>query len=268
MEEGTMKTERRKKAVFFHTHEGPTLEWAKATEEEKTLSHAPMKPIKFTAHSLQWLFSFYGPARPLRKPSKERTMRGDWVRRYWLFEGGSIISTPHQLELWLEIPRHSNPKRALKLIHTRAKELIKNFMNYQRILLVPIRSEHPADLHRAHYVIESKKESDGLTPQVGKPGTEKIGLVKDKTPGDRCEFQGPDSAEGAQGLDWLTLRGPAVIRKLELGQKELAASILKLEAQSVANIEAQALITSALAKLIMKEAAKPPEAPNHEQIHS
>jgi hypothetical protein len=191
---------------------------------EKHLEERDTLPFMVSGHSVQFKYALYKGIRPARKPDKTIHMN-NWDRLFWKFEGASIICNRHSLELWLDVGQRSTFKEVSDYAIEREKEIIADFAEWQRFF--PILIKHPNSLNssRLHVVLHDKRLVPILAPEVDKPTSKKVGLVVDKTPGDAPEFQGPDSVEAGEGVDWLFLRAPHVLKAQNEALKNLTENL-------------------------------------------
>lgn len=206
------------KIMFSDTHEPHGIKKNNSSEEsQNTNPHAPMritrvKPLRYSAHSLQWKYRLIG--KPQRTPDKIVQMK-NWKRRFWKLKGVKLIANLHTLEAWVKTGKHTNPEKAINTAWLKVHKTLIYFLDWQRIAIEPIKTNAPANLSRAHMVLETKELNPYLRPQEGQPGTERVGLVFDKSHKNKPEFIGQQAAEGMIGADWVFLRLPAEWEELK-----------------------------------------------------
>jgi hypothetical protein len=149
----------------------------------------------------------------------------NWKRLFWRFKGATLISNPHCLELWLDVGKRKNFKEVLAYAIEKEKEIIGEFSEWQHIFPINLHSGNPGNTHRLHGVLHEPALNKFLDPEIGKPSSSLTGLVRDKTPGNVPELQGPYSAEGMEGVDWLFLRAPHVIKAQNEALKSLVSEV-------------------------------------------
>jgi hypothetical protein len=187
---------------------------SKNTAQHVPMLATPKKPLIASAHSLQWLFEIDGEI--MIKADNYAQMRG-WTRRFWYsFEGCRIVANVKTLEVWVRKGKQRNPKRMLSMAWSKADMARRRFSEKARVGLIPVQSAHPLDISRGHFVVHNR-ELKAFLNQFGrelaeymegagfKRGSERIGLIHDKSHGNQPEMIGRESAEGCLGLDWLLL---------------------------------------------------------------
>lgn len=176
-------------------------------------ARAEAKPrLKFKAHSLKWSYKITGPHRPQRGRFKRVQMR-NWERRIWPnFNGAAIVANLHTLEIWLTSRSYSSPERMYASAAMRADFIRRQFSKFQEIALELIAAPHPEGMERAHLVIDEKKHGPHFKHfkgQFDRPDSSRVGLTTDKSDAGLVELNGPMSAEGGLGIDWLALIYPS-----------------------------------------------------------
>jgi len=211
------------KSDKFHTHGDNDEAQNSSYDVEKKQENAEIplphgittiNGLHISVHRLKWCFKMEGI--PQRSPTKEVKMRSNWVRRYWNgYKKVNIVANRHVLEVWVKVGKRKSAKIALSEAWNKVDLARREFSQWQKIALTPVKTTHPLDLERGHFVLEDKKLEKYLKNEAGKPTSGKIGLIFDKSHANKHEFTGEYSAEGAVGADYIFLHLPTEFRGLK-----------------------------------------------------
>jgi len=181
-----------------------------------------------TGHHIKWSYKLIGTP----KLKGKKVYMKNWVKRiYYPSNSITIVANPNTLEVWIKKAKpisKKHTKRTIRMLYTawdKADRAARAFAKRAHVSLEPILSKHPADLHSAHMVVETKKLNKYLKPQAGIKTSEKVGLMFDKSHRNKPEFAGEYSSEGAIGLDWLFLKYPFEFRGMRAEVLEFNQSL-------------------------------------------
>ena len=195
------------------------------TQNDSDLSRGSDTPtkIRISGHRLRWIWRAKGSTS--RKPDRTVRMKG-WTKFIYRWgEGATIVLNPRTMEIWMRSKPYKNPTRMIYANWGKADRIAREWSAWAQVPIEPIKTDHPADLDKAHMVIETDKLNPILKPEVGKPTSARVGLVFDKSHKDRPELTGRESAEGAIGLDWLLLDFAKEFRQSQLWMREYNENI-------------------------------------------
>ena len=198
-------------------------------------------PVLISGHRLKWAWDIL-EGTPQRGAFKAVKMR-NWEKRIWkrtpgiLDKNTVIVCNPRTLEVW----RKSRPlKNADSLIGKNALEACRAawlFSKWQGLVIRLRKSAHPDDLQAGHFVLETKRLNPVLEPQAGLPSSKRLGLLFDYSHGRKPEFTGAESAEGANGADYLFLDFPPAFRKMQAEIEELRRLVCQARDESAATAQ-------------------------------
>lgn len=214
--------------------------------------------LHVSAHKLLWSFKMEGI--PQRSPTKEVKMRSNWTKRIWKnYKGVNIVANRRTLEVWVAVGKQNGAEKTISEAWNRADLARRAFSNWQKIALTPINTAHPLDLERGHFVLEDKKLEKYLKNEAGKPTSQKIGLVFDKSHANKPEFTGQESAEGAIGADYLFTQYPKEFRGVKAKIERVEAEIHSIKQDTAAfqeNLKAQLGLMEGENRILAESSAK------------
>jgi hypothetical protein len=181
---------------------------------DKLTSTSVITSSRISAHSIKWIWEYEGKTN--RRPDRRARMRG-WNKDIYYWGGATIVLNPKRMEVYMRSRPYKDTEKMIYYNWDRADVIAREFSRHAQIAIRPIPSEHPADVHKAHLVVNKKDINAHLLPMVGK-GTPhasaiRVGALEDGSHRRKVEFTGPESVEGGFGLDWLLLEYPTVVRQ-------------------------------------------------------
>jgi hypothetical protein len=179
--------------------------------------------IRFSGHHLKWIWSVEGTT--TRKPDKVVKMR-NWSKYIYSWKGTKVVLNPQTFELWMRSRPYKSVEKMIYANWSKADLLAREFSQFAQISLHPIKTEHPADIAKAHLVLTTKQLNPILKPMS--EVKDDVGLLFDKSHKDYPELSGKKSVEGAKGAEWFFTQFPqqhAVILEALSGFKEYNRNI-------------------------------------------